>query len=589
MTVKLAHLTTVDLSLRYLVLPQLEAGVAAGWDTLGISAPGPDVPFLTERGIRHVPLPSSTRGWALRSDLAAARDLWRILRSERVDILHTHNPKPGLYGRILGRLAGVPIVINTIHGLYATAEDRWAKRLVVYLLEAAASRFSDAELVQSPEDADLMRRLRIAPPHRTFVLGNGVDLTRFDPDRFSADRVAEIRRGLGIEPGQIVVGAVGRLVAEKGYLELVDAAQRLDERFVVLAIGPPDPEKSDALGSSFEEDAARAGVRLLGMRTDVDELYAAMDMFVLASHREGFPRAAMEAAASGLPVIATDIRGCREVVVDGSNGLLIPVGDAGALATAIRRLGDDESLRRTMGEQGRRRAVERFDERNVVEAVFATYRGVALRKGEIAIARGAALGASVSIRAALDRDVPFLARLHVDAIDSGFLATLGPGFMERLYSSMLQRPDAVVLVADAGRGPVGFVAGVGDVAALYRHFVRHQGVGAGLAAAPKLIRPAILRRAWETLRYDADHSGVTAELLAMAVAPEARRRGIAELLGRAFLAAMEQQNTVPVRVVVGAGNDAAVGAYRKMGFGEVGTIEVHAGERSEVLVWSPEH
>lgn len=588
MAIKIAHLTTVDLSLRYLVLPQLEAAVEAGWETLAISAPGPDVAYVEAQGVRHIPLPTSTRGWGLRADLSAAYDLWQILRRERVDILHTHNPKPGLYGRILGRLAGVPVVVNTVHGLYAAPEDPLAKRIAVYGLEAVASRFSDAELVQSSEDAVLMKRLRIAPSHRTFVLGNGVDLERFDPDRFDTESRRTIRKELEIDDDAIVVGAVGRLVAEKGYPELIAAAGTLDERYVVLAIGPEDPDKPDALGAEFAEAAAAAGVRLLGMRTDVDRLYAAMDMFVLPSHREGFPRAAMEAAASGLPVIATDIRGCREVVADGENGILIPLESPEALAEAIERLAEDETLRSRMGAASRQRAEARFDERQVVRSVFAAYQGVAGRKGLNRIVRSAPDIGSVTIRRAEDRDIPFLARLHMDSINKGFLPRLGPSFMERLYAAMLERPDAVILVADGVSRPVGFVAGAGDVGALYRHFVRHHGIAASIAALPRLLRPAIMRRAWETLRYDSEHTGVSAELLAMAVAGEARRRGIASALGAAFLDAMHAQGDHHVKVVVSSDNESAIAAYRKMGFAEHGAMEVHAGEMSEVMVWSQE-
>src|SRR5687767_11454648 len=115
---KIVHLTTVDLSLRYLLLAQIEASVAAGDEVVGISARGPDVPFLESRGMRFVELAGSTRSMNLWADARAARGLWRILRSERPDVLHTHTPKPGVYGRILGRMAGVRRVVHTTHGLY---------------------------------------------------------------------------------------------------------------------------------------------------------------------------------------------------------------------------------------------------------------------------------------------------------------------------------------------------------------------------------------------------------------------------------------------------------------------------------------
>jgi hypothetical protein len=160
---KVAHLTTVDLSLRFLVYPQLLGTNQAGCEVYGISAPGPWVPEVERGGVKHIPLASSTRGMDVAADLRAARQLWRVLREEQFDILHTHNPKPGLYGRILGRLAGVPVVVNTVHGLYAAPDDPLPKRLFVYALEAIASRFSDAELIQSPEDFVLLRRWHITP------------------------------------------------------------------------------------------------------------------------------------------------------------------------------------------------------------------------------------------------------------------------------------------------------------------------------------------------------------------------------------------------------------------------------------------
>jgi glycosyltransferase involved in cell wall biosynthesis len=377
--VKVAHLTTVDVSLRYLLLAQLEALRDEGHDVIGMSAPGPWVPQLRDAGIHHIALGSSTRSMNLRADVRSALELWRVLRRERPDVLHTHNPKPGFYGRIVGRVAGVPIVVNTVHGLYATPDDRWAKRLAVYALEAFAARFSDAELVQNPEDFELMRRARITK--RARLIGNGVDLQRFDPGRFSHAQRDALRAAVGAGSGQIVVGAVGRLVAEKGYPELFDAMQRLDaDRYVLVVIGADDPDKPDALPKEVLAEAEALGVRFLGHRDDVDALYAAMDVFVLASHREGYPRAAMEAAAMGLPIVATNIRGCRQVVEPEHSGLLVPPRDTAELAAAIQRLGDAPALRARTGSAGRALARARFDERDVVRAVVDTYRDVAARK-----------------------------------------------------------------------------------------------------------------------------------------------------------------------------------------------------------------
>jgi glycosyltransferase involved in cell wall biosynthesis len=374
-----AHLTTVDVSLRFLLLAQLRAVRDLGGVAIGISAPGPWVAELEAEGIRHVPLASSTRAMDSAADVRAARELWRILQREQVDVLHTHNPKPGLYGRVVGRLARVPVVVNTVHGLYATDDDPISRRAAVYSLEAFASRFSDAELVQNPEDLELMRRWHLT--RNAELLGNGVDLIRFDPARFSTDDRHAVRAALGIDDDTVLVGTVGRLVAEKGLPELFAAMTRLPrDRFVLVVVGAPDPVKSDALGADEVARAREHGVRFLGHRDDVDALYAAMDVFALASHREGFPRAAMEATAMGLPVVATDVRGCREVVDDGVTGSLVPVDDAAALAAALRAL-QEPGARRALGGAARTRARQHFDERRVVEIVLAAYRRVARQKG----------------------------------------------------------------------------------------------------------------------------------------------------------------------------------------------------------------
>jgi glycosyltransferase involved in cell wall biosynthesis/GNAT superfamily N-acetyltransferase len=444
--VKVVHLTTVDSTLWFMLFRQLRAVVDAGGEAVGVSSPGPWAARLGEGGIRHVALASSTRSMSLRSDLRAARELWHILRSEKPDILHTHNPKPGLYGRVLGRLAGVPLVINTVHGLYATERDSPAKRALVYGLEAIASRFSDMELIQSAEDLKFMTRWRLSRPHRTRFLGNGVDIGRFDPNRFPHGFGAAKRADLGISPEVVVVGIVARLVAEKGYPELLAAMQRLGPNYLLLAAGPEDPQKKDALN---RQSLAREGVLFLGHRDDVEELYAAMDMFVLPSHREGFPRAAMEAASSGLSIVATDVRGCREVVENGVSGLLVPVMDPEALATAIARLGKDPGLRKSMGRAGRAKALAEFDEEQLVARVIAAYRRAARHKGPEAMWPTSGPCGEVTIRDYMPSDRRVLHRLL--AKEPSPRSRLGPASLS-IVAEDRAGPAGVACAVGGGRG-----------------------------------------------------------------------------------------------------------------------------------------
>lgn len=586
-TFTVAHLTTVDLSLMFLVRPQLLAVAEVGGEPLGISAPGPWVAELEALGIRHVPLTASTRGMSVVSDIRAMVQLWRVLKREQVTVLHTHNPKPGLYGRVIGRISGVPLVANTMHGFYATEDDPIWKRTLVYVLEAIAARFSDVELHQNPEDLALARRIGILPRHKGELLGNGVDLDRFDPARADPATRKRLRAELGLGDDTVVVGIVGRLVAEKGYPELFQAMEGLDENFHLIVIGPDDPEKADALPRDLVARAGESGVTFLGMRTDVDELYTAMDLFVLPSHREGFPRAAMEAAAMGLPIVATDIRGCRQVVDDGVNGLLVPVADPLALRSAIERLGSDSSERERMASASYSISRERFDERRVVEIVMESYRTGLIGKGlGHLLPSGYGAGTAGGVRRATVDDARALAGLHITEIDTGFLPRLGPRFMRLLYRAMIGWEGAVVLVADDDLGPIGFVTGVHDVGGFYRHFLRTYGARAVLAALPHLLRPSFVRRAWESLRYGSESGeSIPAELLSMVVSPRARGKGLSKILGQELITAMSDLGVESIRVVVGADNEVAIGAYQRLGFVTDHRIEVHSGETSEVLVW----
>ena len=372
-----AHVTTTDISLELLLGPQLEAFTAAGFDVVGVSAPGPYVEALEQRGIRHIPLRHATRSFAPTEDLQAVGELVSVFRRLRPTIVHTHNPKPGLYGRVSARIARVPIVVNTVHGLYAQPHDPLARRAAVYSVERFAGLFSDAELLQNPEDIETLAGLGV-PRKKLTLLGNGIDLTRFDPAAVdSADKLGA-RAELGASgPDDVVVGLVGRLVREKGYGEVFEAARELRDhvpqlRFAV--IGADDDQKDDALDISDRARAAEAGVKFLGGRSDMPRLYAAMDVHVLASYREGFPRSPMEAAAMGVPVVATNVRGCRQVVDEGVTGFLVPARDARSLAAAIAKLAGAPELRAQFGAAGREKALREFDDRRCVEITLETYR-----------------------------------------------------------------------------------------------------------------------------------------------------------------------------------------------------------------------
>lgn len=366
---RVAHLTTIDASLVLLLGTELRVDVEAGLETVGLSAPGPYVGHLDDLGVRHVALPSLTRSWNPRRDAAAARELYRALRRLRPDVLHTHNPKTGVIGRIVGRVAGVPVVVNTCHGLWATEDDALRKRLAVYGAEVVAAAFSDAELYQNGTDARTLSRW--VRKGKCRVVGNGTDLDRFRPDPPGRARV---RTELGLDDTDLLVGGVGRLVAEKGIAEFTAVAVALQGKAVFAWAGPADPDKPDAVRAS---DGA---VRFLGERADMAAVHNAFDIFVLPSYREGFSRSAMEAAASGTAMVLSDIRGCREIGRDEDEVLLVPPRDSAALRSAVERLLMDADLRARLGGAARRRALACFDQRRIADVSLEAYRTAACRR-----------------------------------------------------------------------------------------------------------------------------------------------------------------------------------------------------------------
>ena len=389
MTPKIAHMTTVDMSVRHLLLNQLLALRAAGFDVAAVSSDGPDLTEVRRAGVTHWPV-SFTRRMTPLSDLKAVWQIWRLCRRERFTIVHTHQVKAALFGQFAARLAGVPLVVNTVHGFYFHEHTPPMKRRAWILLEKVCATFSDLLLSQNREDIATAVDSGICRAEKIEHLGNGIDISRFDPAAVAPEDLARLRIELGIPERSIVVGFVGRLVREKGILELYDAIRSLRNthpRLRLLIIGPVDTDKSDALGTASAGEYGIADITTFtGYRHDMPELYSLMNLLVLPSHREGLPRAPMEAAAMGVPTVATAIRGCREVVRPGENGYLVPVRDARALGEAIDRVLSDTALAARLGARAKEIAKRDFDEQIVFARVTAAYLRLLEAKGLLTFA-----------------------------------------------------------------------------------------------------------------------------------------------------------------------------------------------------------
>jgi glycosyltransferase involved in cell wall biosynthesis len=385
--IKIAHIATIDISLHYLLLNQLLSIQEVGYEVVGISSPGPGVPIIEAAGIRHIPVPM-TRNITPLADLISLFRLYRVMRRERPDIVHTHNPKPGLLGQLAARMAGVPIVVNTLHGFYFHDNMHPLWRRFYISMEKIAARSSDVILSQNREDIQIAIKEGICRPEKIKYLGNGIDLTRFDRDRISRVAAQRKRAEIGLPQEAQAVGFVGRLAAKrKGFLYFLVAGRQVVKRLPhvrFLIIGDADYSKPDAVQPAIAEDYGIGDYcHFLGWRPneELPALYTLMDVLVLPSLLEGIPRAIMEASAMCIPAVATNVKGNREVIEHGCTGLLVPLGNVQALADAIVELLTDREKARRMGAEGRRRALERFDEQLVFKRVKVEYACLLQEKG----------------------------------------------------------------------------------------------------------------------------------------------------------------------------------------------------------------
>ncbi len=370
-TPKLLYLATSDLFWGFLEGQARYAG-AGGFEVHAASSPGPGLDaFARREGVTAWPLPM-TRGIAPLQDLAALRQLCRLLRDLGPAVVHAHTPKAGLLGMMAACWTGVPARLYTLHGLVWQTRRGWRRRLLV-ALERLACRLSTQVLAVSPSVRDAALAAGLAPPEKIAVPGpagsaNGLDFERFDPRRAPAARC-------GIPPGAPVLGYAGRLTPDKGIAELAAAWDLLRGRFPTLhLLLAGDTEAHDPLPPALVARLRRdPRVRWPGWVSDMPDHYLATDVCVLPSRREGLPYAALEAAAMGRPVVGFAVAGLVDAVEDGRTGLLVAPGSPALLAAAIARLLDDPDLGRRLGRAGRRRALALYAREPLWESIYRYY------------------------------------------------------------------------------------------------------------------------------------------------------------------------------------------------------------------------
>jgi glycosyltransferase involved in cell wall biosynthesis len=347
-----------------------------GHEILLVSPPGLYGQELQSLGFRWVAAPMDRTSLNPFKELALLIWLWELMRKERPDIVHGFTIKCAVYGGLVGRLVGVGRV-NAVAGMgYVfisnSVKARLLRPLVRFLLLVALGGQGARLILQNPDDVRLFEMAGIVRRDRIRLLpGSGVDLSRFLPPTEDAE---DLNR-----PLRVVLAA--RMLWDKGVAEFVEAARltrRQGRELLFLLAGDPDPGNPAAIPEkTLLEWQGEGLIEWLGHVADMPALLAKADIVVLPSYREGLPKTLIEAAACARPLVTTDVPGCREVVTDCVDGLLVPARNAEALANAVSRLQDDPELARRLGKAARAKALTLFDERVIIAQTLAVYDEVA--------------------------------------------------------------------------------------------------------------------------------------------------------------------------------------------------------------------
>ncbi len=379
---KILHICAIPDTAQTLLLPQIKYFLSRNLAVEIACSRELKVKNLSKNGYKVHPVQIDRR-ISLISNLRSIYHLMKIIRKNQYDLVHVHTPIAAFLGRIAAKIAGVKRIVYTSHGFPFHDLSSPSQYRFYFTLEKLAALITDLILSQNYEDIATAKKLSLCPPEKLGYLGNGVDIDRFKRDRLDPTHQTQLRQSLGIpETSDLIIGTVGRITRKKGSEYLIEAAAKLLPHFPnlhVLVIGgqlSTDPEPFQAgLMEKIHTLGLEKHVTLTGERQDIPEILGILDIFTLPTFtHEGLPRSILEAMSMNLPVVATDIRGCREAVVHGKTGLIVPPQNSEKLAEALGTLMSNLQLRQIYGKASRERIEAEYDEELVFQRLTEFYK-----------------------------------------------------------------------------------------------------------------------------------------------------------------------------------------------------------------------
>ncbi|WP_298350712.1 glycosyltransferase family 4 protein [uncultured Dokdonia sp.] len=377
---KLIRITTVPISLDKLLEGQL-AFMKEYYEVTAVSSQEEELKRVaSKQGVPYFFLPL-TRKITPIQDLKAVYRLYKFLKKEKPEIVHTHTPKAGIVGMLAARLAGVPLRLHTVAGL-PLLEATGAKRKILDIVEKLTYRCATKVYPNAQGLKTIIEALNFTKNTKLKVIGkgssNGIDTTYFSPDYESSDMV-DVAKKLHISQTDFTFILVGRLVGDKGVNELVKAFVTVQEKHPetsLLLVGPLEEELDPLMPSTQETIKTHSKIYTTGYVDDVRPYFAFAKALTFPSYREGFPNVVLQAGAMGLPSIVSDINGCNEIIVNNRNGLIVPVKSSTALEIAMCKLIEDKGLYDRAKANARSVITDSYERREIWQALLEEYRGL---------------------------------------------------------------------------------------------------------------------------------------------------------------------------------------------------------------------
>ena len=373
---KIGFLSHLDLNLYLFRLPIMQKLVEEGHEVYAICPKGEKFDSFSKSEIKAVAYEIQRSSLNPLKEIKAIYNIYRAIKPLKLDMLHTFTAKPNVYGTIAGKMTKVPTIINLVEGLGSFyVEDTLKNNVMRTLIEklyTVVFKLSDQVVFVNSDDPKYLEEKKVISPNKiTIIRSVGIDTNEFNPASINKVEIDDLKNALSVSNKMIVL-MVARAIWHKGVREFYEAAKRLSQNESIQFILAGDIDEGNP-SSADKAYLSNGDVLWLGHRDDMLLLTAMSDIYVLPSYREGIPRTLLEAASMAKPIITTDTVGCREVVLDGENGYLVPVKDAVKLAQKVEYLAEHPDKRKIMGENGRIIAIREFDIKRVVEQYMKLY------------------------------------------------------------------------------------------------------------------------------------------------------------------------------------------------------------------------